>query len=188
MLCVITPLPSERPLHYQERVLPILHSFGTDSRLLIKKHIAMDNMIIYLGEHINQAADIISHSIVIPAGHFILNNLSFYPPAGKVDASKHGMMKFREERSILGLGLSSGSFHDRYFILNSSSLRMYKDVRVRFPLSALFFFFSCRILSQAHLVSLSLSLCQSNRPEREWPGKNLKVYLGMKKKLRPPTW
>ncbi|KAE8295423.1 Arf-GAP with Rho-GAP domain, ANK repeat and PH domain-containing protein 1 Centaurin-delta-2 [Larimichthys crocea] len=114
----------ERPLHYQERVLPILHSFGTDSRLLIKKHIAMDNMIIYL--------------------------------AGKVDASKHGMMKFREERSILGLGLSSGSFHDRYFILNSSSLRMYKDVR-------------------------------SNRPEREWPGKNLKVYLGMKKKLRPPT-
>ncbi|TKS81167.1 Arf-GAP with [Collichthys lucidus] len=114
----------ERPLHYQERVLPILHSFGTDSRLLIKKHIAMDNMIVYL--------------------------------AGKVDASKHGMMKFREERSILGLGLSSGSFHDRYFILNSSSLRMYKDVR-------------------------------SNRPEREWPVKNLKVYLGMKKKLRPPT-
>ncbi|TMS07128.1 Arf-GAP with Rho-GAP domain, ANK repeat and PH domain-containing protein 1 [Larimichthys crocea] len=84
-----------------------------------------------------------------------MDNMIIYL-AGKVDASKHGMMKFREERSILGLGLSSGSFHDRYFILNSSSLRMYKDVR-------------------------------SNRPEREWPGKNLKVYLGMKKKLRPPT-
>ncbi|XP_041669504.1 arf-GAP with Rho-GAP domain, ANK repeat and PH domain-containing protein 1-like isoform X2 [Cheilinus undulatus] len=114
----------ERPLHYQERVLPILHSFGTDSHLLIKKHLAMDTMVIYL--------------------------------ASKVDAAKHGNMKFREERSILGLGLSSGSFHDRYFILNSNSLRMYKEIR-------------------------------SNRAEREWPVKNLKVYLGIKKKLRPPT-
>ncbi|XP_061684471.1 arf-GAP with Rho-GAP domain, ANK repeat and PH domain-containing protein 1-like isoform X2 [Syngnathoides biaculeatus] len=114
----------ERPLHYRERVLPILHSFGTDSHLLIKKHVAMEAMIIYL--------------------------------ASKVDPSKHGMMKFREERSILGLGLSSGSFHDRYFILNSSSLRMYKEVR-------------------------------SNRPERDWPVKNLRVYLGIKKKVRPPT-
>nr|XP_020497373.1 arf-GAP with Rho-GAP domain, ANK repeat and PH domain-containing protein 1 isoform X1 [Labrus bergylta] len=114
----------ERPLHYQERVLPILHAFGTDSNLLIKKHLAMDMMILYL--------------------------------ASKVDASKHGNMKFREERSILGLGLSSGSFHDRYFILNSNSLRMYKEIR-------------------------------SNRAEREWPVKNLKVYLGIKKKLRPFT-
>ncbi|XP_049433460.1 arf-GAP with Rho-GAP domain, ANK repeat and PH domain-containing protein 1-like isoform X1 [Epinephelus fuscoguttatus] len=114
----------ERPLHYQERVLPILHSFGTDSHLLIKKHLAMEAMMVYL--------------------------------ASKVDVSKHGMMKFREERSILGLGLSSGSFHDRYFILNSSSLRMYKEVR-------------------------------SNRPERDWQVKNLKVYLGIKKKVRPPT-
>uniref|UniRef100_A0A672H9R4 ArfGAP with RhoGAP domain, ankyrin repeat and PH domain 1 n=1 Tax=Salarias fasciatus TaxID=181472 RepID=A0A672H9R4_SALFA len=117
----------ERPLHYQERVLPILHSFGTDSHLLIKKHIAMEAMLLYLGS--------------------------------KVDASKHGMMKFREERSILGLGLSSGNFHDRYFILNFTSLRMYKEVRVR----------------------------PSNRPEREWPAKSLRVYLGIKKKLRPPT-
>uniref|UniRef100_A0A4W6F764 ArfGAP with RhoGAP domain, ankyrin repeat and PH domain 1 n=1 Tax=Lates calcarifer TaxID=8187 RepID=A0A4W6F764_LATCA len=120
----------ERPLHYQERVLPILHSFGTDSHLLIKKHLAMEAMIVYL--------------------------------TSKVDVSKHGMMKFREERSILGLGLTSGSFHDRYFILNSSSLRMYKEVRVRFDR-------------------------QSNRPERDWPVKNLRVYLGIKKKLRPPT-
>uniref|UniRef100_A0A3Q2YZB3 ArfGAP with RhoGAP domain, ankyrin repeat and PH domain 1 n=1 Tax=Hippocampus comes TaxID=109280 RepID=A0A3Q2YZB3_HIPCM len=122
---VIDKEETERPLHYRERVLPILHSFGTDSHLLIKKHIAMEAMIIYL--------------------------------ASKVDPSKHGMMKFREERSILGLGLSSGSFHDRYFILNSSSLRMYKEVR-------------------------------SNRPERDWPVRNLRVYLGIKKKLRPPTW
>ncbi|XP_029301618.1 arf-GAP with Rho-GAP domain, ANK repeat and PH domain-containing protein 1 isoform X2 [Cottoperca gobio] len=114
----------ERPLHYQERVLSILHSFGTDSHLLIKKHVAMEAMMVYL--------------------------------ASKVDASKHGMMKFREERSILGMGLSSGNFHDRYFILNSSSLRMYKEVR-------------------------------SNRPERDWPVKNLKMYMGIKKKLRPPT-
>ncbi|KAK2912627.1 arf-GAP with Rho-GAP domain, ANK repeat and PH domain-containing protein 1-like isoform X2 [Channa argus] len=114
----------ERPLHYKERVLPIFHSFGTDSSLLIKKHLAMDAIINYL--------------------------------ARKGDAAKHGMIKFREERSILGLGLTSGNFHDRYFILSSNSLRMYKDVR-------------------------------SNRPEREWPVKSLKIYQGIKKKLRPPT-
>ncbi|XP_024132463.1 arf-GAP with Rho-GAP domain, ANK repeat and PH domain-containing protein 1 isoform X3 [Oryzias melastigma] len=114
----------ERPLHYQERVLAILHSLGTDSHLLIKKHPGMDAMLVYL--------------------------------SAKSDASKHGMMKFREERSILGLGLPSGNFHDRYFILSSSSLRMYKEIR-------------------------------SNRPEREWPTKNLKVYIGIKKKLRAPT-
>ncbi|XP_075956073.1 arf-GAP with Rho-GAP domain, ANK repeat and PH domain-containing protein 1 isoform X2 [Anarhichas minor] len=112
----------ERPLHYQERVLPTLHSFGTESHLLIKKHLAMEAMMLYL--------------------------------ASKVDPSKHGMMKFREERSILGR--SSGSFHDRYFVLNSNSLRMYKEVR-------------------------------SNRTERDWPVKNLKVYMGIKKKVRPPT-
>lgn len=52
-LCYFTVFPSERPLHYQERVLPILHSFGTNSHLLIKKHIAMDAIILYLGEHTN---------------------------------------------------------------------------------------------------------------------------------------
>ncbi|XP_004075859.2 arf-GAP with Rho-GAP domain, ANK repeat and PH domain-containing protein 1 isoform X1 [Oryzias latipes] len=114
----------ERPLHYQERVLAILHSLGTNSHLLIKKHPGMDGMLIYLST--------------------------------KSDASKHGMMKFREERSILGLGLSSGNFHDRYFILSSSNLRMYREIR-------------------------------SNRPDREWPTKNLKVYNGIKKKLRAPT-
>ncbi|KAK2494952.1 hypothetical protein MC885_006485 [Smutsia gigantea] len=66
------------------------------------------------------------------------------------------MMKFREDRSLLGLGLPSGGFHDRYFILNSSCLRLYKEIR-------------------------------SHRPEKEWPVKSLKVYLGVKKKLRPPT-
>uniref|UniRef100_A0A674BBM2 ArfGAP with RhoGAP domain, ankyrin repeat and PH domain 1 n=1 Tax=Salmo trutta TaxID=8032 RepID=A0A674BBM2_SALTR len=114
----------ERPLHHLERVLPILHSLGTDSHLLVKKHLAMEAILVYL--------------------------------ASKVDVSKHGMVKFREERSILGLGLNTGSFHDRYFILNTVSLRMYKEVR-------------------------------SNRPEREWQVKNLRVYLGIKKKLRPPT-
>uniref|UniRef100_A0A8C7G6Z8 Arf-GAP with Rho-GAP domain, ANK repeat and PH domain-containing protein 1-like n=1 Tax=Oncorhynchus kisutch TaxID=8019 RepID=A0A8C7G6Z8_ONCKI len=116
---------TERPLHHLERVLPIIHSLGTDSHLLVKKHLAMEAIRIYL--------------------------------ASKVDVSKHGMVKFREERSILGLGLNTGSFHDRYFILSTASLRMYKEVR-------------------------------SNRPEREWQVKNLRVYLGIKKKLRPPTW
>uniref|UniRef100_A0A672H9E7 ArfGAP with RhoGAP domain, ankyrin repeat and PH domain 1 n=1 Tax=Salarias fasciatus TaxID=181472 RepID=A0A672H9E7_SALFA len=112
----------ERPLHYQERVLPILHSFARWSCF----------------DH--------------PFPHILLN-LSLGSIGSKVDASKHGMMKFREERSILGLGLSSGNFHDRYFILNFTSLRMYKEVRVR-PAEK-----SSRL-----------------------------VYLGIKKKLRPPTW
>lgn len=112
----------ERPLHYQEKVLPIVHSLGTDSYLLLKKHFSMEAMLVYL--------------------------------ASKVEVSKHGMMKFKEERNLLGL--STGSFHDRYFILTNTSLRLYKDVR-------------------------------SNRPEREWSVKCLKVYHGIKKKLRPPT-
>uniref|UniRef100_A0A3B5B985 ArfGAP with RhoGAP domain, ankyrin repeat and PH domain 1 n=1 Tax=Stegastes partitus TaxID=144197 RepID=A0A3B5B985_9TELE len=109
----------ERLLHYQERVLPILHSFGTDSHLLIKKHLAMQAMVAFL--------------------------------ASKVDASKHGMMKFREERSLLGLGLPSGSFHDRYFILNSTSLRMYKEVRSNRP--------------EPHAVYLC---CDTQSEMREW--------------------
>uniref|UniRef100_A0A8C2A0G5 ArfGAP with RhoGAP domain, ankyrin repeat and PH domain 1 n=1 Tax=Cyprinus carpio TaxID=7962 RepID=A0A8C2A0G5_CYPCA len=113
----------ERPLHCQEKVLPIFHSLGTDSHLLVKKHFSMEAMLVYL--------------------------------ASKVEVSKHGMMKFREERSLLGL--STGSFNDRYFILTSTSLRLYKEIR-------------------------------SNRPEREWPVKCLKVYQGIKRKLRPPTW
>ncbi|KAI6079240.1 Arf-GAP with Rho-GAP domain, ANK repeat and PH domain-containing protein 1 isoform X2 [Aix galericulata] len=28
----------------------------------------------------------------------------------------------------------------------------------------------------------------SHKPEKEWPVRNLRVYLGIKKKLRPPTW
>ncbi|XP_074873679.1 arf-GAP with Rho-GAP domain, ANK repeat and PH domain-containing protein 1 isoform X2 [Carettochelys insculpta] len=114
---------AERPLHYSEKVLPIVHSMGTDSHLVVKKHQSMENMLVYL--------------------------------ASRVGDSKHGMMKFREERNLLGLGLSTG-FHDRYFILNQSCLRLYKEVR-------------------------------SHRPEKEWPVKNLKVYLGIKKKLRPPS-
>ncbi|KAJ7418480.1 ArfGAP with RhoGAP domain, ankyrin repeat and PH domain 1 [Pitangus sulphuratus] len=114
---------AERPLHYLEKVLPILHCLGTESYLVVKKQMSMENMLIYL--------------------------------ASRVGDCKHGMMKFREERNLLGLGLSTG-FHDRYFILNHSCLRLYKEVR-------------------------------SHKPEKEWPVRNLKVYLGVKKKLRPPT-
>ncbi|XP_041918872.1 arf-GAP with Rho-GAP domain, ANK repeat and PH domain-containing protein 1-like isoform X4 [Alosa sapidissima] len=113
---------TERPLHFQERVLPIVHSLGTESHLLVKKHYSMEAMLVFL--------------------------------ASKVDVAKHGMMRFREERSLLGL--TTGSFNERYFILTPTSLRLYKEVR-------------------------------SNRAEREWPVKCLKVYLGIKKKLRPPT-
>lgn len=61
-----------------------------------------------------------------PEGPELLRHV---PPASRVGDCKHGMMKFREERNLLGLGLSTG-FHDRYFILNHSWLRLYKEVRV----------------------------------------------------------
>ncbi|XP_066476307.1 arf-GAP with Rho-GAP domain, ANK repeat and PH domain-containing protein 1 [Tiliqua scincoides] len=114
---------AERPLHYTEKVLPILHCLGKESYLVVKRQLSMENMLVYL--------------------------------ASRVGDSKHGMMKFREEKNLLGVGLSTG-FHDRYFILNSSCLRLYKEVR-------------------------------SHKPEKEWPVNNLKVYLGVKKKVRPPT-
>ncbi|XP_026581115.1 arf-GAP with Rho-GAP domain, ANK repeat and PH domain-containing protein 1-like, partial [Pseudonaja textilis] len=31
------------------------------------------------------------------------------------------------------------------------------------------------------------SIAQSHKPEKEWLVKNLKIYLGIKKKVRPPT-
>ncbi|XP_060682327.1 arf-GAP with Rho-GAP domain, ANK repeat and PH domain-containing protein 1 isoform X1 [Hemiscyllium ocellatum] len=111
----------ERPLHYTEKVLPILHSLGADSYLVVKKNMAIEAMLMYL--------------------------------ASKVADQKHGMVKFREERK---LGLGVGSFSDRYFMLTGYTLRLYKEVR-------------------------------SNKPEKEWPVKSLKVYLGVKKKLKPPT-
>ncbi|XP_060091040.1 arf-GAP with Rho-GAP domain, ANK repeat and PH domain-containing protein 1-like [Heteronotia binoei] len=114
---------AERPLHYSEKVLPIVHSLGKDSYLVVKRQVAMEHMLVYT--------------------------------ASRVGDSKHGMMKFREEKNLLGLGLSTG-FHDRYFILNNECLRLYKEVR-------------------------------SHKPEKEWPVKNLKVYLGIKKKVRPST-
>nr|XP_012600336.1 arf-GAP with Rho-GAP domain, ANK repeat and PH domain-containing protein 1 isoform X1 [Microcebus murinus]XP_012600337.1 arf-GAP with Rho-GAP domain, ANK repeat and PH domain-containing protein 1 isoform X1 [Microcebus murinus]XP_012600338.1 arf-GAP with Rho-GAP domain, ANK repeat and PH domain-containing protein 1 isoform X1 [Microcebus murinus]XP_012600339.1 arf-GAP with Rho-GAP domain, ANK repeat and PH domain-containing protein 1 isoform X1 [Microcebus murinus]XP_012600340.1 arf-GAP with len=126
---------AERPLHFAEKVLPILHGLGTDSHLVVKKHQSMEAMLLYL--------------------------------ASRVGDTKHGMMKFREDRSLLGLGLPSGGFHDRYFILNSSCLRLYKEVRSQRPWSG--------------------APETSHRPEKEWPVKSLKVYLGVKKKLRPPT-
>uniref|UniRef100_A0A8C0HPA4 ArfGAP with RhoGAP domain, ankyrin repeat and PH domain 1 n=1 Tax=Buteo japonicus TaxID=224669 RepID=A0A8C0HPA4_9AVES len=125
---------AERPLHYSEKVLPILHCLGTESYLVVKKQMSMENMLIYL--------------------------------ASRVGDCKHGMMKFREERNLLGLGLSTG-FHDRYFILNHTCLRLYKEVRDVGPMWA--------------------GIPRSHKPEKEWPVRNLKVYLGMKKKLRPPT-
>ncbi|KAL7975781.1 hypothetical protein Chor_010733, partial [Crotalus horridus] len=88
---------AERPLHYSEKVLPIMHSLGKDSYLVVKKQLSMETMLLYL--------------------------------ASKVGDSKHGLMKFREEKNVLG----------------------------------------------------------SHKPEKEWLVKNLKIYLGIKKKVRPPT-
>lgn len=37
-------------MHYSEKVLPILHCLGTDSYLVVKKQMSMENMLVYLGE------------------------------------------------------------------------------------------------------------------------------------------
>ncbi|XP_010167855.2 arf-GAP with Rho-GAP domain, ANK repeat and PH domain-containing protein 1, partial [Antrostomus carolinensis] len=39
---------AERPLHYSEKVLPIVHGLGTESYLVVKKQMSMENMLIYL--------------------------------------------------------------------------------------------------------------------------------------------
>lgn len=42
--------------------------------------------------------------------------------------------------------------------------------------------------SGSHQPTADSLFSQSHKPEKEWPVRNLKVYLGVKKKLRPPTW
>lgn len=44
--CGLSP---ERPLHFSEKVLPILHGLGMDSHLVVKKHQSMEAMLLYLG-------------------------------------------------------------------------------------------------------------------------------------------
>lgn len=65
------------------------------------------------------------------------------------------MMKFREDRSLLGLGLPSGGFHDRYFILNSSCLRLYKEVRVSPEMDL------CPVCAQTPYANIALALMVS---------------------------
>lgn len=45
-MCDLSP---ERPLHFAEKVLPILHGLGIDSHLVVKKHQSMEAMLVYLG-------------------------------------------------------------------------------------------------------------------------------------------
>lgn len=68
-------------------------------------------------------------SVCLTWASLLIDHVCVWHTASKVEVSKHGMMKFKEERNLLGL--STGSFHDRYFILTTASLRLYKDVRVR---------------------------------------------------------
>ncbi|KAM8976315.1 arf-GAP with Rho-GAP domain, ANK repeat and PH domain-containing protein 1 [Pelodytes ibericus] len=92
-----------------------------------------------------------SHLVVKKNSHmdFMLHYIR-----SRVGDSKHGSMKFRDDKSYLGFGTA---FNDRYFMLNSTALRMYRDVR-------------------------------SHKPEKEWAVKNLAIYLGIKKRIRPqPT-
>ena len=88
------------------------------------------------------------------------------PPASHVGDTKHGMMKFREDRSLLGLGLPSGGFHDRYFILNSSCLRLYKEVRVSDPRGSCPAMSVCtHVCSHTHSQTFA-SVCQWEQPHR----------------------
>lgn len=91
-------------------------------------------------------------SYVVVKRNTALDNMLMYL-GSKVADQKHGMVKFREERK---LGLGTGSFSDRYFMLTNQTLRLFKEVR-------------------------------SNKPDKEWPVKSLKIYLGVKRKLKPPT-
>ncbi|KAG9351419.1 hypothetical protein JZ751_022669 [Albula glossodonta] len=84
---------TERSLHYQEKVLPIIHSLGTEKILLVKRNFTMKAMLSYLGK--------------------------------ETKGWRSGVMKFREERTLLG----RGSFHDRFFVLSDSSLRLFKEVQ-----------------------------------------------------------
>ncbi|XP_017749938.1 PREDICTED: arf-GAP with Rho-GAP domain, ANK repeat and PH domain-containing protein 1 isoform X6 [Rhinopithecus bieti] len=219
---------AERPLHFAEKVLPILHGLGTDSHLVVKKHQAMEAMLLYLGRWCLQggqapgvplfqsksgtwwcqvgAAQAEGTRWVGLCGEAGAGWGSFLrpgtqprvgvgaacthsspPPASRVSDTKHGMMKFREDRSLLGLGLPSGGFHDRYFILNSSCLRLYKEVRSQRPWSGAPETVSSCGLTASCLTPPGGQMSWSHRPEKEWPVKSLKVYLGVKKKLRPPT-
>lgn len=44
------PSNAERPLHYSEKVLPIVHCLGKDSYLVVKRQLSMENMMLYLGQ------------------------------------------------------------------------------------------------------------------------------------------
>lgn len=41
---------AERPLHFAEKVLPIVHGLGIDSHLVVKKYQSMEAMLLYLGK------------------------------------------------------------------------------------------------------------------------------------------
>ncbi|CAJ0916417.1 unnamed protein product [Ranitomeya imitator] len=82
--------------------------------------------------HFSEKVLPIFHSQVSNSTHVIVKKdphmdaMLFYIK-NRVGDSKNGMMKFREERSLLGF---VPNFHDRYFMLNSSVLRMYREVRL----------------------------------------------------------
>ncbi|XP_073404589.1 arf-GAP with Rho-GAP domain, ANK repeat and PH domain-containing protein 1 isoform X3 [Dendrobates tinctorius] len=85
--------------------------------------------------HFSEKVLPIFHSQVSNSTHVIVKKdphmdaMLFYIK-NRVGDSKNGMMKFREERSLLGF---VPNFHDRYFMLNSSVLRMYREVRSHRP-------------------------------------------------------
>ncbi|XP_032872504.1 arf-GAP with Rho-GAP domain, ANK repeat and PH domain-containing protein 1-like, partial [Amblyraja radiata] len=64
-------------------------------------------------------------SYVVVKRNTALDNMLMYL-GSKVADQKHGMVKFREERK---LGLGTGSFSDRYFMLTNQTLRLFKEVR-----------------------------------------------------------
>ncbi|KAM4045149.1 LOW QUALITY PROTEIN: arf-GAP with Rho-GAP domain, ANK repeat and PH domain-containing protein 1 [Anomaloglossus baeobatrachus] len=122
--------------------------------------------------HFSETVLPIFHSQVSNSTHVIVKKdphmdaMLFYLK-NRVGDSKNGMMKYREEKTLLGF---VPNFHDRYFMLNSTVLRMYREVRN----------------SREHRLSAD-SGSESHRPEKEWNIKNLTVHLGIRAKVRAPT-
>ncbi|XP_069825540.1 arf-GAP with Rho-GAP domain, ANK repeat and PH domain-containing protein 1 isoform X2 [Dendropsophus ebraccatus] len=77
----------------------------------------------------------IFHSQVNNSSHLIVKkdlhmDAMLYYIKSRTSDTKTGNMAYREERSLLPFG---AGFHDRYFMLNSSMLRMYREVRSHRP-------------------------------------------------------
>ncbi|KAM9319731.1 arf-GAP with Rho-GAP domain, ANK repeat and PH domain-containing protein 1 [Gastrophryne carolinensis] len=76
---------------------------------------------IFLSQATNNSHLVVKEDLNMDAMLFYIKN--------RVGDSKTGMMAFREDKSLF----SKMGFHDRYFMLNGATLRMYKEIRSHRP-------------------------------------------------------